>query len=182
MNRFSKLMKRSTLLILAAAAALSQLLTTGLARIGETTDEVLNHYGDPLATEVYRGSDDQEIMSEIHFDFDGVSVVVTMVNDRCVRVYYTQPEPFTDFVIRALMEANASGRQGKMSRYQSGSEVELKTWQTIDRKEPEITGKILSGTLQDDVIGGNLEVTTLDYVRAEALLDMSGQRAKEANQ
>jgi hypothetical protein len=175
-------MKRSTLFFLGAAAALSQLLPSGLARIGETTNEVLAHYGDPLATEVYSGRDGEEIMSEIHFDYDGVSVVVTMVDDRCVRIYYTQPEPFTDFVIRALMEANAGGRRGKMSRYQSGSEVELKTWQTIDRKEPNITGKVLSGTLQGDRIGGNLEVTTLDYVRAEALLDMDGRRAREAGQ
>lgn len=182
MNRFSKPMNRSTLLILAAATALFQLPAIGLARIGETTDDVLSHYGDPLGTEVYRGADGEEIMSEIHFDYDGVSVAVTMVDDVCVRIYYTQPEPFTDFLIRALMEANAGGRQGKLSRYQSGSEVELKTWQTIDRKEPEITGKVLSGTLHGDVIGGNLEVITLDYVRAEALLDMSGERAKKANQ
>lgn len=175
-------MKRSTLLILAVATALSQIPTGGFARIGETTDEVLAHYGDPLATEVYRGADGEEIMSEIRFDYDGVSVAVTMVDDVCVRVYYTQAEPFTDFLIRALMEANAGGRRGKLSRYQSGSDVELKTWQTVDRREPEITGKVLSGTLQGDVIGGNLEVITLDYVRAEALLDLSGQRAKKANQ
>ena len=175
-------MRRSTLLVLAFAAALYQLPTTGFARIGETTEEVLSHYGEPLSTEVYRGGDGEEIMSEIHFDYDGVSVVVTMVDDVCVRVYYTQPEPFTNFVIRALMEANSGGRRGKITTYQSGSEVELKTWQTVDRKAPEITGKMLSGTLQGDVIGGNLEVITLDYVRAEALLDMSGQRANKANQ
>jgi hypothetical protein len=174
-------MKRSNL-YLAAAAVLFHPLTTGLSRIGETTEEVLAHYGNPLATEVYSGGNGQEIMSEIHFDYDGVSVVVTMVDDLCVRIYYTQPEPFTDFVIRALMEANAGGRRGQITRYQSGSKVELKTWRTIDRNEPEITGKVLSGTVNGDRIGGNLEVTTLDYVRAEALLDMAGRRAREEDQ
>ncbi len=165
-----------------AMVAVSFPVSSGLAHIGETTDEVLVHYGDPLATEVYRGGDGAEIMSEIHFESDGVSVVVTMVDDVCVRVYYTRPEPFDDFLIRALMETNAEGRRGELTYYQSGSEVELKTWQTVDRKQPEITGKVLSGTVRGDEIGGNLEVTTLDYVKAEALLDMDGQRAGKQDQ
>lgn len=151
-------------------------LSTGWSRIGETMDEVLAHYGDPLSTEVYRGSRGNEILQEIRFLVDDVNVVVTMVEGKCVRIYYTQPEPFSDFMIRALMETNSGGRRGKLSEFQSGSEVELKTWTTIDRKEPEITGKVLSGTIEGDTIGGNLEVSTLEYVRAQALLNITGQR------
>ena len=169
-------MMKSSILVFAVVLLAIASASTGRARIGETTDDVLAHYGDPISTEIYRGSHGGEIMQEIRFEVDGVSVVVTMVEDKCVRVYYTQPEPFSDFMIRALMETNSGGRRGKLTKYMSGSEVEMKTWTTIDRKEPEITGKVLSGTIEGDVIGGNLEVITLDYIRAEALLNMTGKR------
>jgi len=170
-------MNSTTLRLILGMALVTSLSTAAYSRIGETLNEVLAHYGEPLATEVYRGSGDTVIMQEIHFDVEGVSVVVTMVDDACVRIYYTQAAPFTDFVLKALMEANAGGRRGKFSRLESGSEVQLRTWTTSDRKEPEITGKVLSGTIQGTTIGGNLEVTTLEYVKAEALLDLTGQNS-----
>lgn len=172
-------MNSTTLRFFLGMAFVASLSTAAYSRIGESLDEVLAHYGDPLATELYRGSGDTVIMQEIHFDVEGVSVVVTMVDEVCVRIYYTQGEPFTDFVLKALMEANSGGRRGKFTRFESGSEVQLRTWTTSDQKEPEITGKVLSGTIQDRTIGGNLEVTTLDYVRAEALLDLTGQISLE---
>jgi len=172
-------MNSTTLRLLLGTALVTSLSTAAYSRIGESLDEVLAHYGEPLATEVYRGSGDAVIMQEIHFDVEGVSVVVTMVDQVCVRIYYTQADPFTDFVLKALMEANTGGRRGKFSQFESGNEVQLRTWTTSDRKEPEITGKVLSGTIQGKTIGGNLEVTTLDYVRAEALLDLTGQNSLE---
>jgi hypothetical protein len=179
MFRTLEIMNSTTIRFFLGMAFLASLSTTAYSRIGETLNEVLSHYGEPLATEVYRGSGDTVIMQEIHFDVEGVSVVVTMVDDFCVRIYYTQAEPFTDFVLKALMEANTGGRRGKFSRFESGSEVQLRTWTTSDRKNPEITGKVLSGTIQGRTIGGNLEVTTLDYVRAEALLDLAGKNSLE---
>jgi len=163
-------MNTTPLRFILGMALVTSLSTAAYPRINETVNEVLAHYGEPLATEVYRGSGDTVITQDIHFDVEGVSVVVTMVDDVCVRIYYTQPEPFTDFLLKALMEANTGGRRGKFSKFESGSEVQLRTWTTSDRKEPEITGKVLGKT-----IGGNLEVTTLAYVKAEALLDLSGQ-------
>ena len=41
---------------------------------------------------------------------DGVSVVVTMVEDKCVRVYYTQPEP-----VFRLHDPGADGNQFRRS-------------------------------------------------------------------
>ena len=165
--------------LLPGMALVASLSTATYSRIGETLDEVIAHYGEPLATEVYRGIGDTVIMQEIHFDVEGVSVVVTMVDDRCVRIYYTQGEPFTDFMIKAMMEANTSERRGKLLRFESGSEVELMIWTSSDLKGPEITGKVLSGAIQGKTIGGNLEVTTLEYVRAEALLDLTGQNSRK---
>jgi hypothetical protein len=170
-----EIMNTTSLRFFMGMALLTALSTSAYSRINETLNEVLAYYGEPLATEVYRGSGDTVIMQEIHFDVEGVSVVVTMVDDVCVRIYYTQPEPFTDFLLKALMEANTGGRRGKFSKFESGSEVQLRTWTTSDRNGPEITGKVLSGTIQGKTIGGNLEVTTLAYVRAEALLDLSGK-------
>lgn len=172
-------MNSTTLRLILGMALVPSLSTAVYSRIGETLDEVLAHYGEPLTTEVYRGSGDTVIMQEIYFDVEGVSVVVTMVDEVCVRIYYTQAVPFTDFVLKALMEANADGRKGKFTRLESGSEVQLRTWTTSDRRKPEITGKVLSGTIEGKTIGGNLEVTTLDYVKAEALLDLTGQNPLE---
>jgi hypothetical protein len=73
------------------------------------------------------------------------------------------------------MEVNTSERREKFSRFESGSEAQLRIWTTSDRKGHEITDKVLSGTIQGKTTGGNLEVTTLEYVRAEALLDLTGK-------
>ena len=81
-------------LFLGSSALVVTLSTAAYSRIGETSDEVLAHYGEPLASEVYRGSGDTVIIQEIHFDVEGVSVVATLVDDLCVRIYYTQGEPY----------------------------------------------------------------------------------------
>jgi len=80
-------MKTTPLRFFLGMALLTSLSTAAYSRINETLNEVLAHYGEPLATEVYRGSGDTVIMQEIHFDVEGVSVVVTMVDDVCVRIY-----------------------------------------------------------------------------------------------
>jgi len=125
---------------------------TAQARLGETPDQLVARYGQPLSEKDQKGEGDKIALADVVFEKGGFQVSVTVVDGLSVAESFKKlnGQPITTLEVRTLLTANGQGHEwdapveskgGKLWTRDDSATAYLGQDGSLQIKSPELVGK-----------------------------------------
>jgi hypothetical protein len=103
---------------------------TAQARLGETPDQLVQRYGQPLSEKDQKGEGDKIALADVVFEKGGFQVSVTVVDGLSVAESFKKlnGQPITTLEVRTLLSANSQGHEWAAPEESKGG----KSWNRDD--------------------------------------------------
>jgi hypothetical protein len=98
---------------------------TAHARLGESPDQLVQRYGQPLSEKDQKGEGDKIALADVVFEKGGFQVSVTVVDGQSVAESFKKlnGQPITTLEVRTLLGANSQGREWEAPQTTRGGKL-----------------------------------------------------------